>query len=134
MAGYSNKPTWQKLEIKQGDRVMIINEPRGYTTFLGDDCPGYSKVAQEGGTEIDMLHLFVTDRDELSKNVPLLLWRVRGGGRVWVSWPKSSSKIPSSIKEKDIRGVVLPLGWMDTKVCAVSDDWSGLKFMRRSIA
>lgn len=134
MAGYSNKPTWQKLEIKQGDRVLLINEPRGYTTFLGDDCPEYIKVAPKDDAEIDMLHLFVTTRGELAKSIPSLLWRIKGGGRIWISWPKSTSKLLSSIKEQDIRDVVLPTGWVDTKVCAVSDDWSGLKFMRRTIA
>jgi len=48
-----------------------------------------------------------------------------------VSWPKKSAKVATDITEDTIRHLALPLGWVDVKVCAVSDVWSGLKLVVR---
>jgi hypothetical protein len=50
---------------------------------------------------------------------------------VWVSWPKKSAGVPSDITEDVIRAVALPLGFVDVKVCAIDETWSGLKLMVR---
>jgi hypothetical protein len=50
---------------------------------------------------------------------------------VWVSWPKKASKVESDISEDVVRELALPLGFVDVKVCAVSDVWSGLKLVIR---
>ena len=52
-------------------------------------------------------------------------------GFVWVSWPKKASKRPTDITEDTVREVALPLGYVDVKVCAVDEVWSGLKLMIR---
>ena len=54
------------------------------------------------------------------------------GIRLWVSWPKRSAKVPTDITEDTIRELALPLGFVDVKVCAVTDVWSGLKLVVRS--
>jgi hypothetical protein len=59
-------------------------------------------------------------RNELTQN-----------GFVWVSWPKKSSKVPTDIMEDTVREIALPLGFVDIKVCAVSEIWSGLKLVIR---
>jgi hypothetical protein len=48
-----------------------------------------------------------------------------------VSWPKKSSQVPTDVTEDTIREVALPLGFVDVKVCAVTDVWSGLKLVVR---
>ena len=50
---------------------------------------------------------------------------------IWLSWPKKSSPLYVDLTEQDFRNHILPLGWVDVKVCAVDEDWSGLKFLRR---
>ena len=52
-------------------------------------------------------------------------------GAVWVSWPKKASKVSTDITEDTIRELCLPIGFVDIKVCAVSDIWSGLKLVIR---
>ena len=61
------------------------------------------------------------------------MWRTcsRASGASWVSWPKKSSKVPSDITEDVIREIALPMGFVDIKVCAVDDTWSGLKLVVR---
>ncbi len=52
-------------------------------------------------------------------------------GILWVSWPKKSAKVATDVTEDTIREVALPLGFVDVKVCAVDETWSGLKLMIR---
>jgi hypothetical protein len=52
---------------------------------------------------------------------------VLAGGMIWVSWPKKTSLLFKNLTENSIRGMVLPTGFVDVKVCAVDTDWSGLK-------
>jgi hypothetical protein len=52
---------------------------------------------------------------------------------VWISWYKKSSGIATDVTEDVIREIVLPTGWVDVKVCAVSDVWSGLKIVKRKL-
>jgi hypothetical protein len=50
---------------------------------------------------------------------------------LWISWPKKTSGITSDLDENKIRQIGLDAGLVDVKVCAVSDIWSGLKFVIR---
>ncbi len=52
-------------------------------------------------------------------------------GTVWVSWPKRSSGVHTDVTEDVVRDVALPLGFVDVKVCAIDEIWSGLKLMVR---
>ena len=56
---------------------------------------------------------------------------LKQNGILWVSWPKGSSKIETDINREIVRSIVLKSGLVDIKVCAVDEDWSGLKFMYR---
>ena len=76
-------------------------------------------------------HLFVQDRARLEKYLNQLRKTVADTGMVWVSWPKKSSGVQSDVTEDVIRAVALPLGFVDVKVCAVNETWSGLKLMIR---
>jgi hypothetical protein len=50
---------------------------------------------------------------------------------LWVAWPKKASKVPTDLDENVVRDVGLDAGLVDTKVCAIDEVWSGLKFVIR---
>ena len=52
-------------------------------------------------------------------------------GALWIGWPKKASKVPTDLTENRVRDIGLAHGLVDVKVCAVTDVWSGLKFVRR---
>jgi hypothetical protein len=60
-----------------------------------------------------------------------MLQAIDADGMIWVSWPKKSSGVPSTVTEDSIREIALPLGLVDIKVCAVDETWSGLKLVIR---
>jgi hypothetical protein len=127
--GYSGKPLIQKLGLKDGQVVRPLNAPEGYAEWIAPLPPG--AVIDPAAAMADMVHLFVRDRAELSGGVADALDAVKPGGMLWVSWPKKTSPMFRDLTEDGIREIVLPTGWVDVKVCAVSADWSGLKFLKR---
>jgi bifunctional DNA-binding transcriptional regulator/antitoxin component of YhaV-PrlF toxin-antitoxin module len=128
--GYSGTPLAKKLGIKEGSSVMLIEEPEGYRSLL-DPLPPLVSFSTQASQAIDLAHLFVVRKEGLHKQLATLRRTLRVDASVWVSWPKKSSKVPTNITEDTIREVALPLGFVDIKVCAVSEIWSGLKIVVR---
>lgn len=128
--GYSGTPLAKKLTLRDGMRVWfdampehVIDEIDEYAlelTFVADPVEG-----------IDAAHVFVTDKAALAAHLAGLRHQISPDGQIWVSWPKKGSKVPTDITEDTIREVCLPLGLVDTKVCAIDDTWSGLKLVIR---
>ena len=78
-----------------------------------------------------MAHVFATERRVLARLLATLRKKLSPEAAVWVSWPKKSSKVPTDITADTIREVALPLGFVDVKVCVVTEVWSGLKLVVR---
>ena len=128
--GYSGTPLSRKLGIKEGTRVLALGSPPEYARILGDLPPGVSFVSRAGAS-VDLAHLFVVRRAELARHLAKLRGSLRPEVAVWVLWPKKSAKVPTDITEDVIREVALPMGFVDVKVCAVTEVWSGLKLVVR---
>ena len=130
MPGYSGTPLPKKLGIKPPLTLVAIDAPREYRSWLGE-LPAGVRIVSAAGTPLEAAHLFVTKRTVLEKNLAAFRKQLEQTGFVWVSWPKKASKVETDITEDVVREVALPLGLVDTKVCAVSDVWSGLKLVIR---
>lgn len=130
MAGYSGTPLAKKLGMKAPMTWVAIDAPREYREWLGD-VPAGVKIACAPGKPLTAAHVFVTRRADLERRVKELRRSLDPAGFAWISWPKKSSKVATDVTEDTIREVALPLGFVDVKVCAVSDVWSGLKLVVR---
>ena len=130
MAGYSGTPLPQKLGIKPGLMVVTINPPANYRRLLGQipDSITFSERLKSGSS---FVHLFTSRRSEMQKKMSILRDKISDNGAIWVSWPKKSSGISTDVTEDVIREIALPFGFVDIKVCAVDETWSGLKLMIR---
>jgi len=126
-AGYSGTPLAKKLGIKPDMRVLLVQPPPDYAELLGVDISAQT-VSEPPA---DLAHIFAVSRKELRDVFMKLIKKMPSAGIIWISWYKKSSKIPTDITEDLIREIVLPTGWVDVKVCAVSDTWSGLKIVKR---
>ena len=130
MAGYSATPLIRKLGIKPGWRVYVNNAPLDYVALVGELPSGVQLKARLAGT-IDMIHCFTRERGDLARALPRYRERILTDGVIWVSWPKRSSGVASTVTEDVVRELALPLGLVDVKVCAVDEVWSGLKLVIR---
>ena len=134
-AGYSGKSLGEKLGLKPGVRVAVIAAPGDYATLVGGLPEGAALKSAASAKVLkgsyDLVHLFCADRAALEAQAALALAVIGAGGAFWVSWPKKSSKLLRDLTEDGVREVVLPTGWVDVKVCAVDEKWSGLKLVIR---
>lgn len=128
--GYSGKPLAGKLGFKPDSRVLAIDAPVDYESWLGPLPEGLVFERKPGG-ETDIVHVFCTERAGLAAHLAVLRNALRPDAAIWVSWPKKASKVPTDITEDVIRELALPMGLVDIKVCAVSEVWSGLKLVLR---
>jgi hypothetical protein len=126
VAGYSGTPLWKKLGIKPGAQWAIVGAPKG---FVIDDCP--VRVCKTLSGEIDGCVLFCTSRKELDSRIDAAIGCIRRDGGIWVAWPKKSSSLKSTLDFSIVRPAGLDRGLVDNKVCAIDDDWSGLRFVVR---
>jgi len=129
MAGYSGTPLPKKLGIKAGFRVHLANAPAEVRAELGAELAECAEVKQGDG--LDFAMIFTKSRAELAKEFPRVAKRLAPAGMLWVSWPKKSSGVATDLNENIVRDVGLDGGLVDVKVCAVTEVWSGLKFVRR---
>jgi hypothetical protein len=129
-AGYSGVPLVKKLGIGVNARVCTRNAPPNYIELLQPLPSGVSFQAKPTEST-DVVHVFVDRKAALSKDLSELRSLIRTSAVVWISWPKRSSKVPTDITEDTIRALALSLGFVDVKVCAVTEVWSGLKLVIR---
>lgn len=130
MPGYSGTPLPRKLGLKPPMTLVAIDAPSEYRSWLGE-LPAGVRIVSKPGKPLQAAHVFATRRAALKKHLVAFRKRLEPDGFVWVSWPKKSSKVETEITEDTIRELALPLGFVDIKVCAVSDIWSGLKLVIR---
>jgi hypothetical protein len=128
MAGYSGIPLIKKLGIKKGMKVQLVNAPVDYMNFLEADITDHLVYKTN---DAELVHVFAVSKKDLAKEFAAATKQAKEGLIIWISWYKKSAGMQTDITEDTIREIVLPLGWVDIKVCAVSDQWSGLKIVKR---
>ncbi|GAB4245798.1 MAG: DUF3052 family protein [Ekhidna sp.] len=132
MAGYSKTPLWKKLGIKEGYNCYLYKSPDNYFDLL-ERTPletAWSETLKS--PPYDFQHVFVTEARVLKKKWPKWKKALKKNGSLWVSWPKGTSSIQTDLNGNIVRELGLDGGLVDVKVCAVDEDWSGLKFMFRT--
>jgi hypothetical protein len=125
---YSNTPLLQKLGIKDGFKIKIINEP-DYYFELFTDFPQNIIIERNKDEKKDFIHYFTKEAKNLENEILQLRSEINPNGIIWISWPKKASKIKTDVTEDLIRNLALKNGLVDVKVCAVDDIWSGLKLV-----
>jgi hypothetical protein len=127
--GYSGTPLAKKLGFKPGhtlwarampDSVRAEIEEGGALAFVARPAKGMPAA-----------HVFHTSAAKLEGDLAKLRTLIAPDGMVWVSWPKKAAKVETDITEDTIRAIALPMGFVDVKVCAVDEVWSGLKLVIR---
>ena len=140
-AGYSGAPLPKKLGLKPGMRAAAVHAPKHYTKLLGP-VPGI-RIGTRLSRDLDFLHAFFARTADLERAFPKLRDALAKAGMLWISWPKKSgaeferlrsldsARDTGILSEGAVRAIGLANGLVDVKVCAIDDDWSGLKFVRR---
>lgn len=132
MSGYSGTPLFKKLGYKPDQVVCAVNQPEGYFDWLNGIPNGIEFKDLDESESFSLIHIFCANESDLHNLLPICKNKMDINGSIWVSWIKKASKnLQWTITDMDVRNFGLYLGLVDTKVCAVNEDWSGLKFMYR---
>ncbi|WP_372735482.1 DUF3052 domain-containing protein [Nocardioides sp.] len=130
MAGYSGTPLATKIGIKDEHVVFLDGAPEGL-----DLDTGGAHVVRRLPTAVDVTLTFHQKYDALARRLPTLFERTSTAGMVWVCWPKKAAQkaqgLVSDLDDGRVRALGLDLGFVDVKVAAIDETWSGLKFVRR---
>ena len=129
--GYSQTPFAKKLGIKEGHSILVINRPPHYYKLFSDLPKDLTILKSAGKEEVDFIHLFVKNKEEMEDRIVHLKPLLKKDGLIWVSWPKGASKIKTDLKRDYIREFILDIGLVDVKVCSIDENWSALKFVYR---
>ena len=129
-AGYSKRSLIEKLGIKPGYHVRLVNAPDGYSKLLGALPDGVILVSGEE-PDLDFIQFFAINQHEIELDLAPLIRQIKRSGTLWISWPKRSSGVATDLDEHVIREAGLASGLVDVKVIAVDETWSGLKFIYR---
>ncbi|MES1201222.1 MAG: hypothetical protein ABUS57_07205 [Pseudomonadota bacterium] len=128
-AGYSGTPLAKKLGFKDGEGVFAAGMPASVKAEI--EAGAKPKWLKAAAKDLPAAHIFATQAKALTAELKKLRPLLVKDGRVWVSWPKKAAKVETDITEDTIREIALPMGYVDVKVCAVDETWSGLKLVIR---
>lgn len=138
MPGYSGTPLVTKLGIKPGHALILDRAtPLAPSDLDLGDLAGVTCLTRlpRAPRTLDVALTFHTTRATLTRRLPILFERTSTAGMVWVAWPKKAAQkslaIASDLDDGVVRALGLDLGFVDVKVAAIDDTWSGLKFVRR---
>ncbi len=131
MAGYSGSPLPKKLGIKEGVKLALLASPKGFTRALGP-LPDGVEIRTQARGRLDVIVFFATRRRELERRFPTMARALQPSGALWVAWPKKASGVATDLTFEPVQEIGLHSGLVDSKVCAIDDTWSGLRFVYRS--
>jgi len=117
----------RRLQLKPGQKALILNAPEGYVESLGSLPEGVALVDGPPGT-LDFVHLFVRDSAELAIFAPVALAAIKRDGVLWITYPKQSAKVKTDITRDRGWEPVIAAGLRPVTQIAVDETWSALRW------
>lgn len=122
----SEKTVAQKLLIKEGYKVLILNAPDGYGTLMGEMPPTVSILSRpEANT--DLIQVFIQSRKEMETQLPTLKKSLKPDGLFWVTYPKETSKMPTDVNRDILVSYARTVGMAGIAMISIDDTWSVLR-------
>jgi CheY-like chemotaxis protein len=130
MAGYSGTPLPKKLGLRPGSRVALLGAPPGFERKLGG-LPEGVHLQRRARPRPRVIVLFARSLGDLTRRFPAAARALSEGGALWIAWRKQASGVRTDLAERAVRAFGLQAGFVDYKICAIDETWSGLCFARR---
>ena len=127
----TSTPLPRKLGIKEGARLALVGAPDAFLESTLAPLPDQVEVRARARGPLDVIVFFTNSRTELERRFGKLASALDPAGALWIAWPKRASGVATDLTEDVLREVGLPQGLVDTKVCAIDETWSGLRFVIR---
>jgi hypothetical protein len=123
----AEKTIAQKLLIKAGKKVLLVNAPRGYKTTLGA-LPSGAKVVSKAARPVDVLQLFIANRQEMETELPKLKALAGPQSLIWVTYLKGTAKTKTDINRDSLHAYARTVGLEGVSLVSIDNDWSAMRF------
>lgn len=130
--GYSGTPLPRKLGIAPGHRLLVLGAPDEFLPVDLGPLPDVT-VLRRAAPPVDVAVVFAVSRDELGRRFAAARTALAADGGLWVAYPKKASKAPTELDFDVVQRWGLDAGLVDSKSCAVTEVWSGLRFVVRVV-
>jgi len=120
----------KKLGMKPTQCLIVLNAPEGFHEQISSLLPAEVELATSQSTarKFDIVIQFVRNKAEVERNTPIAIEMVKPGGRLWLAYPKQSSKVPTDIN-RDILWKIFPNNeWRPVTQISIDEVWSALRF------
>lgn len=124
----SEKTIFEKLQLKSGRGMVIIDPPQGFLSHAGE-LPPDATISLEP-TNTSLLLAFLPRQQELNEKFLSLASLVSEGGIFWIAYPKLSSKLSKDLNRDLINQFAAQQGWTGVAMIALDEDWSALRLKR----
>lgn len=120
-------PVAQKLNLKPGQQMMVMNVPQSYLARLTEilaPVPLLTEPAQNA----EAVLLFVNNLAETEALSPAAIAAVKRDGLLWIAYPKGSSGVKTDVNRDKLWPIPHKLGWKPVRQIAIDETWSALRF------
>ena len=123
----STKSIPQKLLIKEGEQILLINPPENYKILLVGKIPKDVTFHTESEENLDMIQIFIRNRKELEDLLPKMKPKLKSNGKLWVSYLKGTSKSKTDINRDSLREYAKSIGLKTIGLVSIDKDWSSMR-------
>lgn len=117
----------QKLQLKSGQAVVILNPPQGYLNKLTAELKD-NVISTEAGVNAEAVILFANNLAEAGELAPVSIHIVKSDGLLWIAYPKGTSKVQTDVNRDSLWEAVKPTGWRPVRLIALDEVWSVMRF------
>jgi hypothetical protein len=117
----------QKLQIKPGKRLLVLNASSHSLRLLKAGLKGVEVVTQARGKNEAIL-TFVVSLSEVNRLGPGTFRRLVADGLAWIAYPKGTSEITTDVNRDLLWKALKPTGWRPVRIIALDATWSALRF------
>jgi hypothetical protein len=124
----SEKTLLERLQVKPGRTLRLINAPEGYRSILGP-LPERSKIVS-APKKADVVQFFVKNMEWLKSGLSAAADALTPGGILWVTYPKLTSELRSDVNRDKIFQYAATIGWTGVAMTSVDETWSAFRMKR----
>ena len=116
----------ERRHLLTGERLLLVNAPDGFASTLA--APAGMDICEQADGTFEVVQVFVSTRAALERETPRLKALLKAGGKLWVTYPKGSSKrLRAEVNRDDLRRYAVTVGLQTVAQVAVDDDWSAIR-------
>jgi hypothetical protein len=123
----TTSPLARKLQLKPGQRALLVNAPPGYRSAL-EPLPADVELAEDGEGPFDFVQAFTRNRKELEEVLPRATAAVKPDALLWLTYPKGGARAGTDLNRDILWASVAPHGLAGVSLIAVDGMWSAMRF------